>query len=205
IRRIATEIANIRAARKAAGNTLPLYFHTDAAQAPAYLDLHAARLGVDLMTLNAGKIYGPKQVGALYAGSHVWMHAQVTGGGQERGARSGTENVAGVVGFALALDIVQTRRHDETRRLQDLQKLFFDLLEEAIPGVIINGSHKQRLPNNVHITIPGQDNERLIFALDEVGILCAAGSACSASNEEPSHVLRAMGVSEKDAQSSLRF
>ncbi|HSW98229.1 MAG TPA: cysteine desulfurase family protein [Candidatus Saccharimonadales bacterium] len=205
IRRIATELDNIRAARKAAGNPMPLYFHVDAAQAAAYLDLHAARLGVDLMTLNAGKIYGPKQVGALYVASHVWMHAQITGGGQERGARSGTENVAGAIGFATALDLVQARRHDESRRLQGLQTLFFDLLHEAIPGVVVNGSRKSRLPNNVHITIPGQDNERLIFALDEAGILCAAGSACSASNDEPSHVLRAMGVSEKDAQASLRF
>jgi len=205
IRQIAAEIEKIRAARKAAGNKLPLYLHTDAAQAAMCLDLHAARLGVDLMTLNAGKIYGPKQVGVLYAASHVWLHAQVTGGGQERGARSGTENVSGVIGLAKALDLVQERRHDESRRLQTLQKLFFDLLEAAIPSVVINGARKQRLPNNVHFTIPGQDNERLIFALDERGILCAAGSACSASNEEPSHVLRAMGCSEKDAQASLRF
>jgi cysteine desulfurase len=205
IRQIAGEIEQIRTARKAAGNAMPLYFHTDAAQAATYLDLHAARLGVDLMTLNAGKIYGPKQVGALYAASSVWMHAQVTGGGQERGARSGTENVPGVIGFATALDLVQARRHDESRRMQALQKLFFDLLQTAIPVATVNGSRKVRLPNNVHITIPGQDNERLIFALDEAGILCAAGSACSASDEEPSHVLRAMGVSEKDAQSSLRF
>ena len=205
IRRIATEFAAIRAARKAAGNPMPLYLHVDAAQGAAYLDLHAARLGADLMTLNAGKIYGPKQVGALYAASHVWMHAQITGGGQERGARSGTENVAGVIGFATALDLVQTRRHEESRRLQALQTLFFDLLEAAIPGVTVNGSRKTRLPNNVHITIPGQDNERLIFALDQASIVCAAGSACSASSEEPSHVLRAMAVSEKDAQASLRF
>lgn len=205
IRQIASEIEKIRASRKTTGNKLPLYFHTDAAQAANYLDLHAARLGVDLMTLNAGKIYGPKQVGALYAASHVWMHAQVTGGGQERGARSGTENVAGVVGFAAALDLVQNRRHVESRRMAGLQKLFFNLLEEAIPDLVVNGSRRFRLPNNVHITIPGQDNERLIFALDDAGILCAAGSACSASNEEPSHVLRAMGISDAAAQSSLRF
>jgi cysteine desulfurase len=205
IRQISIELEKIRAARRAAGSKLPLYFHIDAAQAAAYLDLHAARLGVDLLTLNAGKIYGPKQVGALYVASHVWLKAQVSGGGQERGARSGTENVAGVMGLGLALDLVQSRRHEEARRLQALQKLFFELLAKQIPGVIVNGSRTHRLPNNVHITIPGQDNERLIFALDEAGILCAAGSACSASNEEPSHVLRAMGVSEADAQASLRF
>ncbi|HEX7963824.1 MAG TPA: cysteine desulfurase family protein [Candidatus Saccharimonadales bacterium] len=204
IRAIAVELDKLRAERQAAGNKLPLYFHTDAAQAAAYLDLHTARLGIDLLTLNAGKIYGPKQVGALYAASHVWFRAQVSGGGQERGARSGTENVAGAIGFAKALDLVQERRHDEVRRLQGLQKLFFDLLQE-IPGAAINGSRTHRLPNNVHVTFPGQDNERLIFALDEAGILCAAGSACSASNDEPSHVLRAMGCSTAEAQASLRF
>lgn len=205
IKAIAAELAKIRAARRAAGNKLPLYFHTDAAQAAAYLDLHVARLGVDLLTLNAGKIYGPKQVGALYAASHVWFRAQVSGGGQERGARSGTENVAGVIGFAKALDLVQERRHEESARLQQLCDLFFELIGEAITNALSNGSRTHRLPNNVHVTLPGQDNERLIFALDEAGILCAAGSACSASNDEPSHVLRAMGVSQDDAQSSLRF
>lgn len=205
IRQIAAELGTIRKARRTAGNKLPLYFHTDAAQAAAYLDLHTARLGVDLLTINAGKIYGPKQAGALYIASNVWLKAQVAGGGQERGARSGTENVAGIVGLSKALDLVQERRHEESQRLQAMQKLFFDLLQERLPEAVVNGSRKHRLPNNVHITLPGQDNERLLFQLDAAGILCAAGSACSASNDEPSHVLRAMGVSEKDAQASLRF
>jgi cysteine desulfurase len=130
---------------------------------------------------------------------------QVLGGGQERGLRSGTENVAGSIGLSTALSIAQEKRHEEIKRLQQLQHLFIKLLEEKIPGVIVNGSMKQRLPNNVHITIPGQDNERILMALDEAGVLCAAGSACSASNEEPSHVLRAMGLQDTDAQSSLRF
>ncbi len=205
IRTIAAKLEEIRRARRAAGNSRPLYFHVDACQAPAYLDVHAARLGTDLISINAGKIYGPKQVGALFIASHVRLTPQVSGGGQERGQRSGTENVAGIIGLATAFDLVQNRRHEETARLQKLQKLFFALLVQQIPGAVINGSQKLRLPNNVHLTIPGQDNERLIFALDEAGILCAAGSACSASNDEPSHVLRAMGISEADAQSSLRF
>jgi cysteine desulfurase len=205
IRQIAGKLEEVRKARRAAGNNRPLYFHTDAAQAAAYLDLHTARLGVDMLTINAGKIYGPKQVGALFVSSRVQLAPQVVGGGQERGLRSGTENVAGAVGLAKALDLVQGRRHKEIIRLQQLQNLFFALLEETIPNVVINGSRKNRLPNNVHITLPGQDNERLIFQLDEAGILCAAGSACSASNEEPSHVLKAMGISNQDAQASLRF
>lgn len=205
VRRLAAVIQEIRASRRAAGNPRPLYFHTDAAQAAAYLDLHTARLGVDLMTLNAGKIYGPKQCGLLYAAAATRLEPQILGGGQERGLRSGTENVPGAIGFATALDLVQTRRNDEAARLQALQKQFFELLEAKLPNVAVNGSRKHRLPNNVHITLPGQDNERLLLALDEAGVLCAAGSACSASSEEPSHVLRAMGLDAAAAQSSLRF
>ena len=205
IHQLALALAEIRTARRKAGNELPLYLHTDAAQAAPYLDLHTARLGVDFMTLNGGKMYGPKQSGVLFASSHARFRPQIYGGGQERGIRSGTENVAGAIGFAKALELAQGRRHQEVIRLQKLQALFFDLLEKAIPRVVVNGSRKTRLPNNVHVTIPGSDNERIIFALDDAGILCAAGSACSASNEEPSHVLKAMGVSEADAQASLRF
>jgi len=205
VREIARRLDDVRRARKAVGNARPLYLHTDAAQAAAYLDLHTARLGVDLMTINAGKIYGPKQAGALFVASNVHLQPQVFGGGQERGMRSGTENVMGAIGLATALDIVQERRHDEAQRLQRLQQLFITELHQILPDAVVNGSRKHRLPNNVHITIPGADNERLIFQLDDAGILCAAGSACSASNDDPSHVLRAMGVSDNDARASLRF
>lgn len=198
-------LEEIKQDRRKRGVALPLYFHTDAAQAANYLDLHAARLKVDFMSINGGKIYGPKQSGALYVNAKARLMPQVLGGGQERGLRSGTENVAGSIGLSTALTIAQEKRHEEIKRLQQLQHLFIRLLEEKIPSVIVNGSLKQRLPNNVHITIPGQDNERILMALDEAGVLCAAGSACSASNEEPSHVLRAMGLQDTDAQSSLRF
>lgn len=205
VHQIALHVADVRRQRQKAGNKLPIYLHTDAAQAAIYLDLHVARLGVDFMTLNGGKIYGPKQTGILFADSHARFRPQILGGGHERGLRAGTENVAGAIGFSKALTLVQGRRQEEGARLQALQAYFIDSLQEHIPNIIINGSRKHRLPNNVHITIPGTDNERVLMALDEVGILCAAGSACSASNEEPSHVLRAMGISDSDAQSSLRF
>ncbi len=186
-------------------DALPLYLHTDACQAANYLDLQVSRLGIDLMTINGGKIYGPKQSGALFVGAQVQLRPLVLGGGQERNLRSGTENVAQCVGLAEALDITQKMRSEETKRLQELQTYFFAELEKAVPMAVINGSRKKRLPNNLHITIPGIDNERVLMQLDEVGILAAAGSACSASDEEPSHVLRAMGVGETDAQASLRF
>ena len=198
-------IEAVRHQRRAAGNSLPIYLHTDACQAANYLDLHVARLGVDLLTLNAGKIYGPKQSGVLYLKGGIVLQPVISGGGQERGLRSGTENVAAAVGLAAALDKAQNIRHDEGQRLHVLQQEFYEQLHTQLPKTIINGSQKQRLPNNVHLTLPGEDNERLLFALDEAGILAAAGSACTASNEEPSHVLRAMGLSDSDAQSSLRF
>jgi cysteine desulfurase len=205
VKAIAQELEVIRRKRQAAGNKLPLYFHTDATQAAAYLDLHVSRLGVDLMTLNGGKIYGSKQSGLLFCSSSVNLLPLIFGGGQERNIRSGTENVAGAVGLAAALTLVQDRRHDESLRLRQLQELFVELLKKDLPTAIVNGSLRQRLPNNLHITIPGQDNERLLLELEAGGILAAAGSACSASNEEPSHVLRAMGLPDETARASLRF
>jgi cysteine desulfurase len=205
VREIAKVITEIRARRRTASAAKPLYLHTDACQAANYLDLHVARLGVDLMTINGGKIYGPKQSGALYVKAGLTLLPLVEGGGQERGLRSGTENVAAIAGLPAALELAQTGRHEEARRLQALQLQLFQLLKEGIPGVVINGSRRYRLPNNVHITIPGQDNERLLIRLDEAGIMAAAGSACSASHETPSQVLRALGLSDDDARASLRF
>lgn len=198
-------ITKVRKSRRLKGNDLPLYLHSDAAQASNYLDLQVSRLGVDLMTINAGKIYGPKQCGALYVRAGTVLQPQILGGGQELGLRSGTENPAGIIGFAAALDLVQQDRQQETKRLQALQKLFLDLITRNLPDAVINGSQKHRLPNNVHITLPTWDNERLIMSLDENGILAAAGSACSASSEEPSHVLSAIGLTNEDILSSLRF
>lgn len=205
IREISRMLAELRAARKQKGMELPLYFHVDACQAANYLGLQVASLGVDLMTLNGGKIYGPKQSGVLYVASHVKLKPMIYGGGQERGLRSGTENVAGAVGFAVALEKAQKMRHDEAVRLNEVKKHVFHLLKQKIPGAIVNGSLKQRLPNNIHITLPGYDNERILVQLEAQGVLAAAGSACSASSDEPSHVLRAMGVSDEAARSSLRF
>ncbi|HYH35951.1 MAG TPA: cysteine desulfurase family protein [Candidatus Saccharimonadales bacterium] len=203
IREIAKIIDEKRAERGA--RDAPLLFHTDACQAANYLDLHVARLGVDLMTVNGSKIYGPKQSGVLYVKGGVRIQPFIRGGGQERGLRSGTENVAAAVGLATALELVQSDRREETRRLQSLQQLFLQEIIEKFPRLTINGSQRFRLPNNVHLTFPGHDNERLLIRLDEAGILAAAGSACAADSGEPSHVLKAMGISDSDARASLRF
>jgi cysteine desulfurase len=203
IKQIAAIIKEKRATRLT--NGLPLYLHTDAAQAANYLDLHVSRLGIDLMTLNGSKAYGPKQSGCLYLASRVKINPLIEGGGQERNLRSGTENVSGAVGLAEALALAQKLRSAEQKRLSNLQKQFINELVKAIPEVVINGSIKHRLPNNVHITIPSADNETILFRLDEKGIMAAAGSACSASSEEASHVLNAIGQSDVAARASLRF
>lgn len=205
LKEISQLVAGIVRERLRAGNTRPLYLHTDACQAANYLDIHVARLGVDLMTMNGGKIYGPKQSGTLYVKGGVVLQPLIDGGGQERGLRSGTENVSAAIGFAAALDAAQQMKHDEGKRLQKLQQHFSNLILQHAPQTIINGDKKHRLPNNVHVTLPGYDNERLLIQLDQAGIMAAAGSACSASSDQPSHVLRAMGVSDADAQASLRF
>lgn len=205
IKDIAAAVDAERNARRKTGNPLPIFLHTDACQAANYLDLHVSRLKVDLMTLNGGKIYGPKQSGVLYASAKVGLEPIIFGGGQEHGLRSGTENVAGAIGFAKALDIAQSLRQTERIRLTELQDVFIKELATLLPEAAINGSLHKRLPNNVHVTIPDTDNERLVFALDTAGIQCAAGSACSASKELASHVLKAIGLDEASARASLRF
>lgn len=205
LKEIATLLQKVRQTRREQGNERPIYLHTDACQAANYLDLHASRLGVDLMTFKGGNIYGPKQSGVLYVRTGLVLRPQTLGGGQERGLRSGTENVAGVVGLAAALDKAQQMRGEESKRLQALRDDFIKRLAVACPGATINGSLKKRLPNNISVTFPGVDNERLMMQLDFAGIMCAVGSACSASSDEPSHVLKAIGLSDAEAQSTLRF
>jgi len=197
-------VARIREDRKANKNTIPLYVHTDACQAPLYLDVHVARLGVDLMTLNGGKMYGPKQSGILYVKTGTKIKPIITGGGQEWGYRSGTENVAFAVGFARALELAGKGKVDRVKAMTELRDYFMIELETRY-GAEITGNRTNRLAQNVHAIFPSVDNERVIFALDDAGISIAAGSACSASTDTPSHVLLAIGKSEQEARRSVRF
>ncbi|HEX5796834.1 MAG TPA: aminotransferase class V-fold PLP-dependent enzyme, partial [Candidatus Saccharimonadales bacterium] len=205
IRRIAELIKQIRKARRSKGVKTPLYLHTDACQAPCYLDVHANRLGVDLMTLNGGKIYGPKQSGILFVKAGTRLVPQILGGGQQRNLRSGTENPASLIAFAEALKTATQKRKDDAAGVETLRTMFIKGLTNLKPGAVINGHPKKRLPHIVSVTFPGADNERLLFQLDEKGILAASGSACSASSKEPSHVLKAVGLSDNEARSTLRF
>ncbi len=205
LREFAALVADIRQQRQKADNEMPLFLHTDAAQAPNYLLLKVNRLGVDLMSLNGGKIYGPKQSGVLYVRTGTVIKPQILGGNQERGLRSGTENVPAIIGFAEAFTRAQAECKQESHRLQTIQLFFWDELRRRIPGVHLNGSLTHRLSNNIHITADDIDNERIVMGLDEMGIQCATGSACSASDELPSHVLKAIGLSDAEARASLRF
>ncbi len=205
IKAIAKLVADIKINRQKQGNTRPLYIHTDACQAVNYLDIHVARLGVDMMTVNAGKIYGPKQSGMLYVRSGTTVLPMLHGGGQEKNLRSGTQNVANIIGFAQAIQTVRTDVAAETKRIEQLQKHIMSSLADN-KSIHLNGTRiGRRLVNNIHITISGKDNERLLMELDERGVQVATGSACSASNDEPSHVLSAIGLDQTQIRSSIRI
>ena len=199
-------VKEVRQQRVLAGNSLPIYVHTDACQAGNYLDVHVSRLGVDMMTINSGKVYGPKQTGALYVKAGIVLQPQILGGGQEWGIRSGTENMANIAGFVTAWLKARHNAQSEAKRLSHLRQLFISELETALPDSHINGANgNRRIANNIHLTIPNIDNERLLMQLDELGFQIATGSACSASNDEPSHVLMAIGLSDNEARSSVRI
>lgn len=205
LRDIAAIVRDERERRLSGGNTTPIYLHSDASQGTGQLDIHVARLGVDMLTLNAGKIYGPKQVGLLWAASHVQLVPQIVGGGQERGLRSGTENVAGVIGFARAMELADKHRKYESDRLRSLRDALQDQLQAAFPWAVVSGHDKRRLPGHLHISFPQLDAERLLFALEMRGVLVATGSACAANKGTRSHVLTAIGLAPEVADGSLRL
>ena len=158
-----------------------------------------------MMTLNAGKVYGPKQVGLLWAASHVVLNPVVVGGGQERGLRSGTENVAGTIGFMVALTRAEKRQRQEAERLAAIRDEMRQALEDRFPAMIVSGNPKYQLSNFLHVSFPGIDAERVLFALESQGVLVATGSACAANKGTRSHVLTAIGLAPEVADGSLRI
>lgn len=205
IEEIAEIIKTERLRRQDAGESTPLVFHTDASQAAALIDVKIKRLGVDLLTLSAAKVYGPKQVGLLWVRPGVTLTANILGGGQELGLRSGTENVAGVVGFATALELAQKRRSAEVKRLRKLREELVKDLRQAFPEMVTSSDMKKSLVSFLNISFPGLDAERLIFLLESRGVLVATGSACAANSGTRSHVLSSIGLSESEIDSSLRL
>lgn len=181
-------------------------FHVDAAQAVGKIPVDVERDAIDLLSLSAHKFYGPKGVGALYVsrrGRRAEISAQMDGGGHERGLRSGTLNVPGIVGLGAAADLSREEMEGEGQRLAGLRDRLKERLFAALDGLQINGSLDHRLPNNLSISFAGVDGESLLMGLDDVAV--SSGSACTSESPEPSHVLRAMGVPAKLAHASLRF
>lgn len=205
LREIATIIRTERQRRLSQGDRTPIYLHSDASQGVGQIDVHVSRLGIDMLTMNSSKIYGPKQVGLLWADSSVRLTPQITGGGQERGLRSGTENVAGAIGFAKALELVTEHRDFEQKRLRAIRDFMQKDLTDRFPQAIISGHPKSRLSGHLHISFPGLDAERLLFALESRGVLVATGSACAANKGTRSHILEAIGLPPEVADGSLRI
>lgn len=205
IREIAAVVAEARAERRSRGDKTPLVLHCDASQGFGLVDIHVGRLGVDLLTLNAAKIYGPKQVGALWIRPGVVVAPRIVGGGQEAGLRSGTENVAGVVGFAEAARIATDKRAGETKRLGLLRDTLERSLVKRFAGAVVSGHPRHRLANFCHISFPGIDAERLVFLLEMDNILVATGSACAANSGTRSSVLTAIGLDDATADGSIRL
>ncbi|MCK5027800.1 MAG: aminotransferase class V-fold PLP-dependent enzyme, partial [Candidatus Pacebacteria bacterium] len=198
IKEIARVVEEFRRVQK----TAYPYIHTDACQAVNYLDVSMEKLGVDLFVFNGSKIYGPKGIGVLCVRKGVEMVPMVFGGGQEDGLRSGTENVAYIVGLAKALEITENIKEKEVKRLTVLRDHFINKLLESIPQAVLNGDREARLPNNVHITIPDVEDDVLVVELDARGVACSSKSACKASSGEGSHVTLAIDGIEG---SHLRF
>jgi cysteine desulfurase len=180
-------------------------FHTDAVQAGGYLPLDVDVLNADLLALSAHKFYGPKGVGLLYVRRGVRLLPVQTGGGQERGRRSGTENVPYIVGMARALEIAHAERESETRRLTALRDRLIDGLTAAIPDITLTGHPTQRLPGHASFLVRGAEAEAMLIALDLAGVAASSGSACATGAPTPSHVLTAMGYGPQEAMGALRL
>ncbi|OJI08072.1 MAG: cysteine desulfurase NifS [Candidatus Vogelbacteria bacterium CG22_combo_CG10-13_8_21_14_all_37_9] len=182
------------------------YFLTDACQAPRALELKVPQLGVDFLVLNGSKIYGPKGVGALFVRRGIKIEPLLLGGGQEKGLRSGTSNLPGIIGLAKALQICQQEREKETKKLASLRDYFLTELKRQIPDLLVNGDLVSRLPSNLNISLAGFLGEQLVIELSAKGIACSAGSACSALTDKgPSGTLLALGLKPELANSALRF
>lgn len=190
--------------RKKYASILPA-LHTDACQAAGLLDLKVKNLGVDLMTLNSSKVYGPKGIGLLFKRRAFALVPLLRGGDQEHGLRPGTENVALIASFTKALEISQSKAAAESARLIKLRDFALAHILENIPAARLNGDQISRLANNLNISLAGNDGEMLVHLLNQRGICVATGSACTATSTEPSHVLKALGLPNALARTSLRI
>jgi cysteine desulfurase len=181
------------------------FFHTDATQAVNYLPINMAQLGVDMLSFNSAKIYGPKGVGALYVKKNTPLTKITFGGDQERGLRPGTENVAGAMALAHALETTEKVKKKEVKRLTKLRDYFLKKISNLPFEIIVNGDLKNRLPNNINITIPDIPSDLLVIELSARGIMASAKSACKSGDGKASHVVQAINKSVREEDGSLRF
>lgn len=181
-----------------------ILFHVDAVQSASKLPIDVRAIGADLLSLSAHKIYGPKGIGALYirSGSRI---EPVFRGQHERGLRPGTENVASIVGMGKAAELARQHLAEDAVRIATMRDHFESAICEAVEGIRANGDPLSRVCNTANITVPGASGESLVIALDLQGIACSTGAACSSGAIEPSHVLLAIGLTDEDARSSIRF
>lgn len=191
------EIAQIAKAKN-------IVFHTDAVQAVGNIPIDCQRLGIDMLSLSAHKLHGPKGVGALYVRSGIEIEKYINGGHQEKNKRAGTENVAGIVGLGEACKLARQNLDYHIKYLTRLREHYIKRILNEIPNTRVNGSLEKRLPGNANISFRNSDAQELLFRLDEVGICASSGSACNTGNQEPSHVLTAIGLSPEEAGGALR-
>jgi len=182
-----------------------VYFHTDAVQAIGNIRIDVKELGIDLLSMSAHKFYGPKGVGALYVRKGIDFERIQDGGHQEKGKRSGTENVPGIVGMAEAIKYSYKELDYNNRKILNLRNYFITRLKQEFKQIKINGDLEKRLPGNINVSFLNYDASELLLKLDEYGICISAGSACSTGSDKPSHVLTAIGLRNEEAFSTLRF
>ncbi len=186
-------------------NSQKVLFHTDAVQSIGKITVDVKELGVDMLSLTAHKIYGPKGIGALFIRQGVKIAPLFYGGSHEKKRRPGTENVAGAVGLARALEIAGKKMEQDHKKLSELSDYFIDKVSSAIPDVAFNGSREKRIPQTVNLSFVGIEGESILLSLDLEGIACSSGSACTSGSTEPSHVLTAMGKPKIEAQGAIRI
>ena len=182
-----------------------IVFHTDAVQAVGKIPIDVKDLGIDLLSISSHKINGPKGIGALYIRKGITISPLILGGGQEDGLRSGTENVASIIGFGMACKLAKENLDQNSNHFKNLTSVLINRVLKEIPGSTLNGNIKNRIPNNVHFTFLGVNGEDLIIKLDENKIAASTGSACSVRTQKASHVLKAMGFSHEQITGSLRL
>jgi cysteine desulfurase len=182
-----------------------VYFHTDAVQSAGKILVNVKSLGVDLLALSGHKIYAPKGVGALYIRNGTRLQQLLYGGHHQRGARPGTENVAGIVGLGAAAEIARKSLAEDAARVSALRDRLEREVLIGVPDTRANAVGAPRTPNTSNIIFPGVEGEALLISLDLKGLACSTGAACSSGAVEPSHVLTAIGLSPEDARASLRF